>query len=234
MSEDRIAFVRAHTRLATVAFVPEVRLHLAEEPIGLWELTEGEYRSDQPPPFWAFAWSGGQGLARYLLDHPELVTGRRVLDLASGSGLVAIAAAVAGATRVSAVDIDPTAIAAIGLNAAANQVRLRALLADLLDAEPPEAELIVAGDVFYSQAMADRMHGFLRRAVRAGSRVLVGDPQRAFLPRASFEALAEYEIPVPPALESVRVKRTTVWQLRAPAVPSPAGRRTLQGRASRA
>jgi predicted nicotinamide N-methyase len=207
------AFVRLHARLAPAAFVPEVRLHQADEPIGLWELTEGEFRSAQPPPFWAFAWAGGQGLARYVLDHPCEVAGRRVLDLASGSGLVAIAAALAGAASVRAVDVDPLAVAAVEVNAAANGVTLAAELADLLDGDPGDAQVVLAGDVFYSKAMADRVMRFLRRAQRGGARVLVGDPGREFLPRGSFRPLAEYDVPVTEALESARVKRTTVWHL---------------------
>ena len=121
-SELSTAFVKLHGRLAPVPLVPEIRLHQADEPIGLWELTEGEFRSEQPPPFWAFAWAGGQALARFVLDHPAEVAGKRVLDLAAGSGLVAIAAASAGAASVRAVDIDPLAIAAVELNAAANGV----------------------------------------------------------------------------------------------------------------
>jgi predicted nicotinamide N-methyase len=241
---DRVAFVRAHTRLAGVAFVPQIRLYQAAEPIGLWELTEGEYRSEQPPPFWAFAWSGGQALARYVLDHPETVAGLRVLDVASGSGLVAIAAAVAGAAGVVAIDVDPTAIAAIGLNARANAVTVRARVGDILDADlrdahlrdgdPGDGELgdgelgavdvVLAGDVFYSKAMAERIFGFLRRAVRARARVLVGDPGRAFLPRAFFDPLRTYDVPVTEALESTTIKLTTVWELRRPATVAPAQR----------
>jgi predicted nicotinamide N-methyase len=155
----------------------------ADDPIGLWELGEGEYRSEQPPPFWAFAWAGGQALARYVLEHPDLVAGRRVLDLAAGSGLVAIAAAKAGAASVRAVDIDPLAMAAIELNAATNGVTVTAELADILDAGRADADVVLAGDVFYSAAMAARVYAFLRRAVRDGARALVGDPDRAFLPR---------------------------------------------------
>ncbi|MFG2059843.1 class I SAM-dependent methyltransferase [Micromonospora sp. NPDC048871] len=215
MSALSTAFVRLHARLAPVAFVPEVRLHQADEPIGLWELTEGEFRSDQPPPFWAFAWAGGQGLARYVVDNPQLSAGRRVLDLASGSGLVAIAAAQAGAAAVRAVEVDPLAVAAITLNAEANGVRVDAELADILDGDAGDAEVIFAGDVFYSAAMTNRVLRFLLRAARNGAQVLVGDPGRAFLPRDRFDELASYEVPVSEALESVRVKRTTVWQLRA-------------------
>ncbi|TDC39137.1 50S ribosomal protein L11 methyltransferase [Micromonospora sp. KC213] len=220
MSELSAAFVRLHARLAPVAFVPEVRLHQADEPIGLWELTEGEFRSAQPPPFWAFAWAGGQGLARHVTDHPELVAGRRVLDLAAGSGLVAIAAARAGARSVRAVEIDERAVAAVALNAEANGVRVDAELGDILDSDAGDAEVVLAGDVFYSEAMARRMLRFLLRAARTGgARVLVGDPGRAFLPRERFRELAAYDVPVPEGLESVRVKRTTVWELD----PAPPG-----------
>lgn len=208
-----MAFVQLHARLAPVTLVPELRLHQADEPISLWELTEGEFHSDQPPPFWAFPWAGGQALARYLLDHPSVAAGRRVLDLASGSGLVAIAAATCGAATTRAVEIDDRAVAAIGLNAAANNVRVNAELADILDGDAADAELVLAGDVFYSEAMANRMLRFLLRTARGGARVLVGDPGRAFLPRDRFRKLAHYDVPVSPALESVRMKPTTVWEL---------------------
>ncbi|MEU5561604.1 class I SAM-dependent methyltransferase [Micromonospora musae] len=222
MSELNSTFVRLHARLAPVAFVPEVRLHQADEPIGLWELTEGEFRSDQPPPFWAFAWAGGQALARYVTDHPELVADRQVLDLASGSGLVAVAAARVGATAVRAVEVDELAVAAVALNAEANGVRVDVELGDILDGDAGGAQVVLAGDVFYSEAMARRMLRFLLRAARAGARVLVGDPGRAFLPRDRFDELATYDVPVPPALESATVKRTTVWELR-PGLPKADG-----------
>lgn len=214
MLDDRAAaFVRDHLRLAPVALVPEVKLYQAEEPIGLWELTEGEYRSDQPPPFWAFAWAGGQALARYVLDHPSIVAGRRVLDLASGSGLVAIAAARAGAVHVTAVDVDPLALAAVASNAHANGEPVTGMLADVLDDDPGDIDLITAGDVFYSKAMADRVLRFLRRAVRSGAEVLVGDPGRAFFPEGVFEQVAMYDVPVTHALESTTVKSTRVGRL---------------------
>jgi predicted nicotinamide N-methyase len=213
---DPAAFVSAHVHPQPVAFVPGLVLHQADDPIGLWELGEGEYHSEQPPPFWAFAWAGGQALARYVLEHPDLVAGRRVLDLASGSGLVAIAAARAGAAHVRAVDIDPLAMAAIALNAAANGVTVSAELADILDDGRAEADVVLAGDVFYSAAMAQRVFGFLRRAVRDGARVLVGDPGRAFLPRGRLRLLATMDVPVPPALESTHVKPTSIWEVPAP------------------
>ncbi len=207
------AFIRAHTDLAPAPFVPGVLLHQADEPIGLWELTESEYSSDRPPPFWAFAWAGGQALARYLLEHPEAVRGRTVLDLAAGSGVVGIAALKAGAARVRAVEVDSTAVAAIELNAAANGVAVDAELGDILAGESGGVDVVLAGDVFYSKAMSDRMLAFLRRAARHGARVLVGDPERAYLPRKFFTPLTRYDVPVPHALESVTVKHTTVWEL---------------------
>jgi predicted nicotinamide N-methyase len=209
---DPAAFVQAHVHAHPVALVPELVLHQADDPIGLWELGEGEYHSEQPPPFWAFAWAGGQALARFVLDHPDLVDGRRVLDLASGSGLVAIAAARAGAAQVYAVDIDPLAVAAIELNAAANAVSVRAELADLLD-DDADADVVLAGDVFYSAAMAVRMLGFLRRAVRNGARAFVGDPDRAFLPHGQLLLLTTMDVPVPHALESTHVKATSIWEV---------------------
>ncbi|GAB3802467.1 class I SAM-dependent methyltransferase [Micromonospora zhanjiangensis] len=221
MSETSAAFVRLHARLAPVPFVPEIRLHQADDAIGLWELTEGEYRSEQPPPFWAFAWAGGQALARYLLDHPEVVAGRRVLDLAAGSGLVAIAAVRAGAAEVRAVEVDPRAVSAIGLNAAANSAVVEATLGDILDGDPGAAEVVLAGDVFYSGEMANRVLRFLLRGARAGARVLVGDPDRAYLPRDRFHPLRAYDVPVPETLESVTVKRTTVWELKPPRAQPP-------------
>jgi predicted nicotinamide N-methyase len=214
MPEEFAEFARLHTAPAPVPFVPELRLHQAAEPMGLWELTEGEYRSEQPPPFWAFAWAGGQGLARYVLDHPEVVRGRRVLDLASGSGLVGIAAARCGAASVRAVDVDPVAVAAIGLNAAANGVTVTAQRADLLDSDAGTAEVVLVGDAFYSKAMTERVTAFLRRASRAGTRVLAGDPDRPFLRREWFREVAAYEVPVPEVLEGVPARHTTIWELR--------------------
>jgi predicted nicotinamide N-methyase len=213
VAEPFATFARANTSLGPVPLTPELLLHQAAEPMDLWELSEGEYRSEQPPPFWAFAWAGGQGLARFVLDHPEVVAGRRVLDLASGSGLVAVAAARAGAAHVRAVDIDPVAVAVIGLNSAANGVAVAAEQADLLDGDAGDAEVVLAGDAFYSKAMSDRVVNFLRRAARRGARVLAGDPDRPFLRPAAFRAVASYDVPVPEVLEGVTVRHTTVWEL---------------------
>jgi predicted nicotinamide N-methyase len=206
-------FVRANTRLGAPPQVPELRLHLADEPFGLWKKTEEELGiPGSPPPYWAFAWAGGQALARYLLDNAELVRGRRVFDLGSGSGLVAIAAACAGAAEVTASDLDAMAVAAIGLNAEANGVSVAVLSEDVVDGEGVTADLVLAGDLFYEKPMARRVMRFLERAVDRGAAVLIGDPGRKYLPRLRFEALATYEVPVPAGLEDRQVKRTHVWR----------------------
>ncbi len=207
-----LEFIRAHTVPAPVPFVPEITLWQAGEPIALWEQTEAA-GVEQPPPFWAFAWAGGQALARYVLDHPELVAGRSVLDLATGSGLVAVAAAKAGAEPVTANDIDPLSLAAASANAELNEVSLLPIEADLLDGPPDEYRVILAGDVFYSRAMAGRVLPFLRRATDRGCLVLVGDPGRAYLPAEGLVELQTYDVPVLEELESVPVRRTTVWQV---------------------
>jgi len=193
-----------------VPFVPEVTLFQADEPIELWEKTE-RAGAEQPPPFWAFAWAGGQALARHVLDHPELISGRAVLDLATGSGLVAVAAALAGGTPVTANDIDPFSLAAAAANAQENDVKVDTVEADLLDTVP-EQQVILAGDVFYSREMAGRVLPFLRRAAGRGALVLVGDPGRAYLPTGLIRR-ASYPVPVLESLESVTVRDTTVWQV---------------------
>jgi predicted nicotinamide N-methyase len=193
--------------------VPEILLHLADDAFDLWEKTEADLgQTGLPPPFWAFTWPGGQALARHVLDHPDLVTGRTVFDLASGSGLVAIAAAKAGAATVTANDIDRFAGAAITLNAEANGLTLAHILADTLDGDACGAEVVLAGDVFYDQPMAERVLPFLARAQARGADVLVGDPGRAHLPCTRFTALVTYDVPVARALEGVDVKRATVWR----------------------
>lgn len=206
---------RAATRLAAPPLVPEIVVWQAADSTGLWELAGGGYRSDEPPPFWAFPWAGGQALARYVLDHPDLVAGRRVLDLAAGSGLVAIAAALSGAAEVRAVDVDPAATAAVAVNAEANGVAVTAWTGDLLDGEVGDAEVVLAGDAFYSAALATRMLAFLRRSGRAGATVVVGDAERGFLPVRLFRRLGGYDVPVPRALEDATVRPARVWQLNA-------------------
>lgn len=182
-------------RLIPAPLVPEVRLLLAEDPVLLWARLEAEARQVLPPPFWASAWAGGQALARYVLDHPATVTGRWVLDLASGSGLVAIAAAMAGAARVTANDIDPYAIAAISANAHANGVDLARSSRDLLDGGRDDGfEVVLAGDVLYNRSVAARMLPFLNRVVARGGRVYVGDPDRGHLPGDWLEPVATYQL----------------------------------------
>jgi predicted nicotinamide N-methyase len=200
-------------RLAVVPFVPEVCLHLAEDAIVLRARLEAEAGEALPPPFWADAWVGGQAVARYVLDHPEVVAGLRVLDVASGSGLVAIAAAVAGAAAVTANDIDPYALSAIRLNAQVNQVALDADCGDLLDGDGDGAEVVLAGDVFYSESMAERMVSFLQRAATRGARVLVGDPGRTYLPYDRLEVVASYQVSMMGALEDAQISQAYVLEL---------------------
>jgi predicted nicotinamide N-methyase len=218
---DPPQFIRANTKLLPVPLVPEIRLYIAEESLPIWQKTEEELGAmNIPPPYWAFAWAGGQALARYLLDNPELVGGRRVLDLGSGSGLVAIAAAKAGAARVLATDIDPLALAAIGLNAAANAVTLETTAADLLDKPQGPFDLVLIGDLFYERPLAERVLAFADAAHARGAVVLAGDPRRSYFPPDRFRQLAEYSVPVTRELEDSEIKRTAVWQLDAD--PGPA------------
>jgi predicted nicotinamide N-methyase len=217
MIPDRKAFIRANTRLKAVPHVPEISLHVADAAVPIWQKTEEELdRMGLPPPYWAFAWAGGQALARHILDHPAIVAGRRVLDLASGSGLVAIAAARAGAAPVIAADIDAFTEAAIALNAEANDVYVEIVVQDLLDhvASPaPRYDVILVGDLFYERDTAARALGFLDRHRTTGARVLIGDPGRTYLPKERLTRLAEYSVPVTRELEDLEIKRTSVWEL---------------------
>ena len=208
------AFICANTRVLAAPLVPEVLLHLAEESLPIWEKTEEELGElNVPPPYWAFAWAGGQALARYMLDNPELLQGKRVLDLGSGSGLTAIAAMKAGAASVLASDIDRMALAAIHLNAARNKVAVATTAEDLL-ARPPEAyDVVLVGDLFYERSLADLVSNFIDRASSQGALVLIGDPQRNYFPKGRFLAAAEYRVPVTRELEDAEVKRTAVWRL---------------------
>ncbi len=214
MISNPTAFILANTRLQPVPHAPEISLWLADEVTPIWRLTEEELgEMGLPPPFWAFAWAGGQGLARWLLDHPAEVAGKRVLDLAAGSGLVGIAAMQAGAASVLCADIDPFCAAAVALNAGANGVAMDFTDADLLDAPPPDVDVICAGDVFYEQPMAGRVLDWLTRASGQGTRVLVGDPLRTYFPKEGFDLLGEYAVPTTRELEDDAVKRTRVWTL---------------------
>jgi predicted nicotinamide N-methyase len=202
------------TELLRVRLVPEIWLHQAGEPVSAWQRVEqATGQPGQDPPFWAFAWPGGQAMARYLLDHPQTAAGRQVIDLASGSGLVAIAAARAGAATVTAYDVDPLAAAAIAMNAAANGVAVRAVCADILDRDevPDGVDLLVVADAFYERDLACRVMGFISRARARGVAVLVGDLGRAYLPRDHLRPLAAYDVPGLGALEDRDIKRTTVW-----------------------
>ena len=217
MIADRKAFIRANTRLKPVPHVPEISLYVADESVPMWQKTEEELGAiGLPPPYWAFAWAGGQALARHLLDHPDIVAGKRVLDLAAGSGLVAIAAAMAGAAPVIAADIDAFTEAAIALNAEANDVYIEILTQDLLDGAAPETpryDVILVGDLFYERDTAARALAFLDRSAAIGTRVLIGDPGRTYLPKERLTRLAEYSVPVTRELEDLEIKRTTVWEL---------------------
>ena len=228
---DRIAGVFT-TELFRVPLIPEISLHLAGAGVGLFDSSGGEFRGDEPPPFWAFVWAGGQALARYVLDHPELVRGRRVLDLGAGSGVVAIAAARAGAASVTAADFDPAAARAIRRNAAANGVSVTVTVA--ADAGPPAGtngaahaddasragdatrryDVVLAGDAFYAPSVARRMTTLLRERAAHGARVLVGDPGRGYFPERLFRLSAEYEVPVPAVLEETDVLLTGVYEMR--------------------
>lgn len=213
--DDPLGFIQAHTRLLPVPYAPEIQLHVADEATELWEKTEEELQEiGLPPPFWAFAWAGGQALARYILDNVEVANGRRVVDFASGSGLVAIAAARAGAQSVVASDLDPFAVAAIGINAAANGVaaQIRPVSTDLLGTVP-EADLVLAADVFYERDLAGAVTAWLTDLQARGRTVLIGDPGRTYLPRARLECLATYAVPVSRALEDAEIKQSHVWRL---------------------
>lgn len=209
-------FIDEQTAITSTALLPELRLHLATEITPLWHASES-YLAQQgvPPPFWAFAWAGGQALARWVLDHPDLVAGRRVLDFACGSGLVAIAAARAGARFVRATDLDPFAVVATRRNAALNEVEVTADATDVLEGDEIDADLILAGDVCYEQPMATRVTPWLRARAKAGKTVLVGDPGRAYLmAQGDLEPLGRYEVPVSSDVEGTSLTHATVFRLR--------------------
>ena len=212
MDAEKAGFIRANTGVMAPPHVPEIRLHLADEAHDLWHRTEEELQEiGLEPPFWAFAWAGGQGLARYVLDHPDCVAGRRVLDFATGSGLVAIAAAKAGAAHVTAADIDPFCESAVALNAELNGVVI-GYEADNLVGKSVDAEVLLAGDVFFDREMSAALIPWFETLAASGVSVLVGDPGRSYLPRERLTLLASFEVPVTRALEDTEVKKTSVWQ----------------------
>ena len=211
---DRAAFIRENTRILAVPHAPEIRLHLADEATALWQKTEEQLGElGLPPPFWAFAWAGGQALARYVLDHPETVAGRHVLDFATGSGLVAVAAAMAGACATEASDLDGFAVEAVGLNAALNGVAVAPRLADLIGRDEGW-DAVLAGDIFYERDTAAKVTEWLFGLMERGAAVLIGDPGRSYLAKGRLEPLATYAVPVTRALEDSEVKKSSVWRFR--------------------
>ncbi|HEY2751976.1 methyltransferase [Phenylobacterium sp.] len=213
--QGRREFILANTRLQRPPHVPEIELHLADEITPIWMLTEEALAEiGLPPPFWAFAWAGGQALARFLLDSPQAVAGKRVVDFASGSGLVGIAAKLAGAKDVLCADIDAYCEAALALNAQTNGVACSFTGQDLLDAPAPAwAEVILAGDICYEKPLAERLMAWLAVARAAGVTVLIGDPGRSYFPRSGLIKLAEYQVATTRELEDMAVKRTCVWAM---------------------
>lgn len=209
------AFVLRHTRLRPVPGFEEIRLHLADEVLPLWHAAQVETRDEEAAlPYWAFAWAGGLAIARYLREHPEAVAGRRVFDLGSGSGLCAIAALSAGASAVTASDIDAFAAAAIELNSRANAFRVSVVGRDVLHEEPPDVDVILAGDCLYEARFAERVLAWLRRAREGGVDVLLGDPGRRYLPTDDLEELASYEVRTTTELEDLALKHGRVFALR--------------------
>jgi len=212
--QGRRDFIVANTRLQRPTHVDEIQLYLADEITPIWKLTEEALEEiGLPPPFWAFAWAGGQALARYVLDNPQWVTAKRVLDFASGSGIVGIAAMLAGAKAVTCADIDPYSQAAVSLNASVNGVTCEVLSEDLLEGPSPKVDVILAGDICYEKPLAERVLAWLSAARAAGALVLIGDPGRSYFPRSGLTRLAEHEVPTSRELEDMAVKRTGVWAM---------------------
>ena len=210
----RRAFILEHTRLQPPPHTPELNLYLADEITPIWQMTEEALAEiGLPPPFWAFAWAGGQALARYILDSPRTVVGKRVIDFASGSGIVGIAAMKAGAGHVLCADIDGFCEAALSLNQAANGVTCDFTDIDLLTKPPPRVDLILAGDICYEKPMTDQVMAWLNAARAKGATVLIGDPGRSYFPKEGLTKLAEYQVETTRELEDFAVKRTNVWTL---------------------
>lgn len=206
-------FIRENTLPMSPPLVPEIKLHLAEETLPIWLKTEEELqRLNVDPPYWAFAWAGGQALARYVLDNPSVVRGKRVLDLGSGSGLVAIAACRAGAASAMAADVDPLALTAAELNGTLNGVTLATTTSDILTSAPGIYDVVLVGDLFYEAPLAKKVLTFVEANASAGVSVLVGDPRRSYFPLDRFEKLAEYSVPVTRQLEDAEIKWTAIWR----------------------
>jgi predicted nicotinamide N-methyase len=208
MNSDQ--FVHDNTKLIAPPLVPEIKLHLASEVLPLWHKTEEELvRIGVPPPYWAFAWPGGQALARYILDHPDLVAGKRVLDFGAGSGLVALAAAKAGARHVIAADIDPFAVAAISRNAKANALTVEAVDKDMIGSRE-RFDLILIGDMCYERPLAERLMAWLKETQ---ADILLGDPGRTYFPKTGLTRLAIYSVPTTRELEDREIRETGIWRL---------------------
>lgn len=207
------AFIRGETTIATPPIVPEILLHQATEITPIWHATEEKLAAAQvPPPFWAFAWAGGQALARYILDNPNIVAGKRVLDFGAGSGLVALAAAKASAEAVTAAEIDEIAGAAIALNAKLNGLAIQIEIADVIG-RPSRADIILAGDLCYEKPLTERLMAWLRAEAAAGAVVLMGDPGRTYLPKNGMERLAQYDVPTSLELEDRPSRQAVVWRV---------------------
>jgi predicted nicotinamide N-methyase len=210
---DAERFILENTKPIAPPLVPEITLRLAEESLPIWQKTEDELGElNVPPPYWAFAWAGGQAVSRYLLDNRDICRGLPVLDLGSGSGISAIAAAKSDAAHVLAADIDKLALAACSMNAAANAVTLETTDRDLLSGPPPKAGVVIVGDLFYERTLADRVLRFIDDAKNAGCSVYIGDPRRSYFPDGKFTPLAEYQVPVTRELEDFEIKKATVWR----------------------
>lgn len=207
-------FIQENTALLSCPLVPEVRLWLASEILPLWQMTEEELaQQNLPPPYWAFAWAGGQALARYLLDRPELVKNKRVLDFACGSAIQGIAAALSGAREVTASDIDPYARAAARLNAKANGVELRVSEEDFLSGGGGSWDVVLAGDICYEAPLAKKVEAWLRGEAKKGALVLLGDPGRSYLPREGLERLTAYSVKTTRELEDTDLRNAVVWRV---------------------
>ena len=208
------AFIGANTAIATPPLVPEIRLHLATEITPIWQASEDMLaRGNVPPPFWAFPWAGGQALARHVLDHRDIVAGKRVLDFGAGSGLVAIAAAQAGAAEVTAAEIDDFAAAAIALNAVLNGVAVAVETADLIDTPGRRWDVVLVGDMCYEQPLAERLTAWLRMLAAEGVVVLLGDPGRSYVPTSGLTALGRYKVATSRELEDRDSRDGVVWRV---------------------
>jgi len=209
-----MAFIKSNTKIITPPLVPEIKLYLAEESLPIWQKTEEQLQQQNiPPPFWAFAWAGGQALARYLIDHKDIIAGKRVLDIGTGSGITAIAASLCGATSVLATDVDRLSVIATKLNAQLNACDMTVTDENVLTQEPNTHDVYIIADLFYERALADQVLTFAKAAKKNGALVFVGDPKRSYFPAADFTTLATYEVAVTRELEDALIKKTSVWQL---------------------